>query len=518
LQNHIFNPARLPEPSKQVVFTSGSWYEMGRQYGKQAEHGVKVKTAAGMAAVITKYKTKSHALECLDVYLELLKRKAPSVFELWNGIADGAGLSREDIYLAYMNFSRLDERCSNISAWGQATASGGMICGMNCDEHETVNYFAPVVAAWPEDGYAFISASAFTCNCVMNEKGLVLMASCGVDAREEDLAAVGLPNCLSLMLCAADCETTEEARDKIIREGLGPGSGENIHIADAKGHAVVIEHTASYDAVRHSGDHGEKDYLLATNFFLSPQMKAANLKGDAAKKRDSSQPRYWSEEQMLLSAWGKLDLDAVNKALGCSDFYIDTARMESHMWEPSTREFTSGWNREIWKNSQGSEYQLGAWSPEIHVPFAKCVFSALMDPVNKDFYITNGCRDTLMSVNPNTTGNFMCLHLCNSVVDTVKRASEDAQIQIFLGARDMARSNKKDGERLKHLNGAKAAFLEGVNLMNLAVCEENRLEQLDLFGKSATAFCRAQCYGQLALDESGRIFGNGDCYKKKKTF
>lgn len=147
-----FDPEREPSPVKSVVFLRGSWLEMGKQFAQQAEHAVRVKIAAGIATAIRKYGTKTHALLCMQKYLSVTQKKMPDFIAFLDGTAEMLHMKPQDIYLAYLNYQELDERCSNISVFGSATEDGRLLCGVNCDEAETVNYYAPTVIAYPDNG------------------------------------------------------------------------------------------------------------------------------------------------------------------------------------------------------------------------------------------------------------------------------------------------------------------------------------------------------------------------------
>lgn len=478
--------------TKGLVFVSGSWHQMGVQYGKQAKDAVRIKCASGIANAVEYWRRKGTALEAVQEYQKLLEEKAPQISMLWHGIAEGAGLDFTDIGLAYMDFRKTDMRCSNISAWGQAAAGQKTYCGMNCDEKELVNYYAPTVIAYPDCGYPFISASGFTCNCVFNTQGLVLMASCGQNAMPEDVG-VGLPNCISLILCAVSCKNAEAAKEKILAERLGPGGGENIHIADKGGKAFVIEHTAARDMVRMAGDNGEKDYLLATNHFMIPQMESSNFFGQKHEQWMNSYFRYWSEEQVLVENYGKIDLELLNNALGNRRFFAkDLSVLGKKRWKVPEA-VRSGWN-DLWGGgSQLAARHTGKFSPEIRTANAKCVFSALIYPERLEFYLLNGCRDKTMSMNPWATGVFTKTIMAHSAREVTESVWEEAARRIY----EVSCMNDM-GDSLKE---AKLAYAEGIYWRNLAICEEDCEGDLELWSHSSSAFLKAQQYAFLNIGE-----------------
>lgn len=500
-QNWRFDPMQMPEPTKSVVFVYGTWWEMGYQFATQAEHAVRVKIVAGIAAAIAKYKNKQHALSCMQDYLDATKSGAPEMVELWDGIADALRLDRCDVYLAYLNYNEGDERCSNVCAYGSATKDGRTLFGLNCDEPETVNFYAPMVVAFPKDGYSFISASAFICNCFMNEKGLISAGSCGQWQDKGDQGR-GMPNAIGLFLTAFQCADVNEAKNAVIKNGWGPASGENSHYADIGGHSCVIERTAQRIGIRTAGDFGETDYTVATNTFLTPQMQLSVFTGP--RKWDNCLPRYWSEEQILKENFGVIDPDVINKAMRCRDFYIPK-EWKYTKWETDVQGYQYGWNRQLWKTDPQLAARTVKWSPEIRTVRGKNVFSCVLDPSRREFYITNGCGDPLISMNAHATGNFCKILLDDSPYKMLEHAREYALQQVFWGARDLDVGDVTDYERRSALNRAKEAVFAGTNFQNLALCAQDEEEHWMLCGKAVSQFCKAQCYGQLAQDDPKKL-------------
>lgn len=480
----------MPSLTKEVVFVKGSWYQMGVQYGKQAAEAVEAKIASGMASTLDFYGSRERAGEEIGKYCDLLEERAPQIKRFWEGISAGVNRKFLDIALAYTDLRTAGTRCSNISAWGDAAVDQEVYCGMNCDEKELVNHYAPTVVAFPIDGYPFISASGFTCNCVMNNQGLVLMASCGENALQEDTGA-GLPNCVSLALCAASCKSAEEAKQKIIKEKLGPGGGENIHIVDRRGNAYIIEHTAAREEVRVSGSYGEENYLLATNHFVSNRMQRSNFSGKEHQFWMNSYFRYWSEQQILREHYGQIDLKTLNETLGCQSFFAEDIKLlQEKGWEVP-EQIKPGWNRA----DVDTLWQTGKFSPEICCADGKCVFSSLMIPRKLYFYILDGCRDRILSMKPWATGVFSKIVLADEIRKVTDCIQEEAKERIY-------RISCRNGFT-SSLNDAKLAYMNGSYWKDRAICEEDEEERLHWWSLSASLFLRAQQYAFLDCEEVG---------------
>ena len=101
-------------------------------------------------------------------------------------------------------------------------------------------------------------------------------------------------------------------------------------------------------------------------------------------------------------------------------------------------------------------------------------------------YIINGSSDTLATGNPEATGNYMNLTLCETYEEAVYNAKSNALMQIWLGGRDIDQSSKNIKGRTEYLDTAKKAEIAGENT------------RMQLYAKAAGKFCEAQCYAQLA--------------------
>ena len=84
---------------------------------------------------------------------------------------------------------------------------------------------------------------------------------------------------------------------------------------------------------------------------------------------------------------------------------------------------------------------------------------------------------------------------------------------LFLGARDIDQSNAYGSEREESLDTAKKAFFKGESYTDLARLATDKEEQLAYYGKATSAFCRAQCYAQLAQDDPKAVIRDGADYQ-----
>ncbi len=491
-----------PDPVRNVVILKGSWEDMGRQYAQQMPDVVKRCVSSGLSGLLSEH-TYEEGLKALDEQLAYYEEHAPEVTELFRGLADGAGIDFETVALGMASFNG-SGFCSTMAAWGKATEDGRLLMGANWDTESGDSYFLPAIMAYPDGGKAFIASCGFFGNIVMNSDGVVFTGSSGQSANEEDYG-YGLPVISPMTFLAAKCETAEQAKDLYISD-YAPGCGDNFHVADKNG-SYIVEHTAARDAVRQSGDFGEKDYTIATNDFMCEEMQSSLYSGDDFW--DDNRPRYWTEERVLLDDYGKADLDTFADALGCNSFYIPENWEESG-WHPMFPEskLKTGWNEDVWNLD---EYE-GYWTPENREPSLKTVAKGIADPENMTMYIINGSSDTLATGNPEATGNYMNLTLCETYEEAVYNARHYALMQIWLGGRDIDQSSKNTAQRTEYLDTAKKAEIAGENYSYRAGIAQDENTGMQLYAKAIGKFCEAQCYAQLAQNNPYCIEREGGDY------
>lgn len=503
-----------PPATKQVVIVKGTWEEMGLQFGQQAKDAVQRSVASGYGAAMDKYSSEEAVMKNMDKYIDIIEERAPELIDLWTGMAEGAEIDYDKLLISQISFNPQDEYCSTISMWGDKSATGGTIAGVNSDGSSYNSVYMPAVVAYPEEGNAFIGYSGFVCNGFINEKGLVVMTSQGQESGEGDVG-YALPTRAGGFHVAWSCDTAEQAKDAYIEEDLGPGSGENLHVSDADGNAFVVEHTNDSDEVRTDTDFGSGDYIIATNGFLIEEMWNSLHQGD--EFWDDCLPRYWTEEKIIQDNGKSNTIDTLNDTLGSTSYYVDED-WYSFVWDEGNfvgyKEIENGvWEENVWDIS---DRYTGFWSPENREPGTKCVMRGIMDVDNLNMYVMSGSRDTGISVLPEGTGNFWRLNLAKNENGVLSQAKTYAQKQIYLAARDInyAEAAGEDvTQRNEDLKEAKSLLLKGIAYEDQAGCTNDRNEKLMYKGKAASTYCAAQCYSQKAQDEPTKLIREGENYE-----
>ena len=102
-----------------VCFVSGSPYQMGYQYGQEAKDLIVHNVCVARANALAQFHTWDAVLAAMKASSDIVAAKTPEELQIWQGIADGAGISYDEVRLLNMGF--LGPSCSTIYAWGGAT-------------------------------------------------------------------------------------------------------------------------------------------------------------------------------------------------------------------------------------------------------------------------------------------------------------------------------------------------------------------------------------------------------------
>ena len=182
---------------REFVLT-GSYYEIGRQYGHYCRKEIKLftKTIQIMtalsehpdadffspnyrylpSALLFFFKNRTRYRAQAREFIDNIKRYYPEGLEMLTGIAEGARVNYDD--LLFLNVvAETSFRCTAIAATGSETITGEPILAMNADEHKGTEKYEIMLDLQPDTGYRYKVASmagVLYYNFGMNEKGLTL--------------------------------------------------------------------------------------------------------------------------------------------------------------------------------------------------------------------------------------------------------------------------------------------------------------------------------------------------------
>ena len=469
-----YDPKHYPSSVKPVVVASGEPYDAGFQIGEQIKEDL-ASHAMHLASHILEVRKEDDVLADIEKYNEILKAQSPQLLEMWRGTADGSGLPFEAMHV--INIPNLmtppKHGCSTISTWGSATASGKLLCAVNADGGAfTPTSFSPTMALFLKSGKACLTNGGYASNMAMNISGMVTMASNGGWNGHPDDIGYGTPAVTSTALLSTLADNTEEALD-IVKKMAPIGSAENLHISDINGNACIVEETNRKMVARRSGDHGEKDYILATNHFISEEF--ADSKPADLRRSMNSMSRYRSEEQLIKENHGKITLDILNSIISCRDY------------------FDGEWHKDIW------DEELATYTPEKRTFWNDTYMQCLVDPENRTAYFRQGQSCSTCSPIPGATGKFSKITLKNDPKATVFDTMISTKKMFFAFAQAVETGkNALDDLHRKNLEESKRLIWEGENYRALAAvspADQNRT--MYNLHKAISCFVKAQALLQF---------------------
>jgi hypothetical protein len=493
-----YDTAVLPPDVRPVVFVSGTPYEMGVQYGEQARELIARNAEYLYSQILPKYGTWEAMVQQMAPYEALVVDQAPEIAEMWRGIAAGSGESYETIAMVNLELPLFvmptdaeEPPCSHITAWGRATKDHKLIVGENLDQGFIGNYTV-VLVAFPSEGNSFIMTPPWAGEVgggfQMNNKGLAITGSGGQGAREEDMQ-VGFPAMAAKAHIIWTCDTAEQAKDAYV--ALNPNGAELAQFADASNDVYVVEHTSAASVVRRAGDYGERDYLIATNGFLSEELQGAMYPDPWNGGWYDWLPRYNTYEKLIRDNFGRIGVGSIMAFTGCHDYWDGKA-----------------WHRNVWSTKPAIDSQ-SCWTPEMRDIYYKCLMRAVAVPADLTAYLMQGQTDIRAGTVPQATGEFCKLVLGDGAVAVALQAQDDAQVQIWYAARNLATGRvAATASRDAKLEKAKAVFWKGLNLLAKAgVATDVNVAQAR-YGEAVTCFCKAQCFAEQAqglVSNSGAV-------------
>lgn len=329
------------------ITLSGSFYEMGRQYGSMVK--VKIRLFLFMTRLMAvasegggrdffrpKYRHMLVGLFRMRAYQRRYRKVAeefeaaivrydPATLELIKGIADSVRVDYRDVI--FMNcLLEYSLKCSAFAATGSATREGKPLIAMNADESKAVQPYYMVIHFKPDEGFAF--TAVYMTGTIfpvfgMNEAGLAL-ASLGLFLNNDAIDKIRLPFFLKLSVIHR-CATVEEAKavfDRIPASGMGAAT----YVADAERLLVQEESVlAKSSKIYENGFHYTGNYPMFAG--LEQYVKIDEFDDIVfffAKNRHrrigeflAAQDGVLDEEQFhqMLSDHGSKEDDSVNKSV-----------------------------------------------------------------------------------------------------------------------------------------------------------------------------------------------------------
>ena len=489
-----FDKELLPPAVRPVIVLSGSMHDMGLQYGAQAAPLLARNSAVIASEVLPMWGGNwASVIEQMDKYASLIAAENPGIIDLWKGMAEGSGLDYYDILMINLSLPLLimapqekidgarHSLCSTFSAWGSRTAGGTLHGSANLDQGWNMGTHTVVIVAFPDDGYPFIAAPPWAGELIgsaaINSEGLAMLGSAGQDGGDGDYA-VGIPNMTARLIALLTASTVDEAIDRYLT--VHPSNSENAHFLDPNG-AKLVEYTPAHHAVRTSGEYGEKDYLVATNHFVSGEMQSSLVGGEYNDGWYDAIPRYNTYVKLLDGA-EELDVDGIASVLASHDYWSES----------------EGWNRDVYSLEPAIDPQ-SCWSPEMRGPEWKTLMKSIVVPEERTIYLMNGESDRRMSTLPDATGEYSKLVLKGSVGAIADAAIEDAKLDIWHAGSRLNTAENVSPERDEIFEKARRALWKGFNYRASARLSASVDAWASDMGRALTYFTEAQTFAKMAM-------------------
>ncbi len=179
-----------------VLTVWGTPYEMGKAYGEL----LKDEIVAHLTHITELMVRKSgQSVEALDaVYAQTKPFIAPYFIDEMKGIADGSGMTLQDVIRANMIGEAGEWHCSLFGAWGKATAADGHLYQLRSLDYETeanIQKYPVIVVYVPDEGHPFANITwAGIVGCISGiSKERLAISEIGDDYNKEDDTFAGIP-------------------------------------------------------------------------------------------------------------------------------------------------------------------------------------------------------------------------------------------------------------------------------------------------------------------------------------
>ena len=267
-----------------ILHISGTNYEMGYQHG----YLLRNESRENLRAILndaSKYGfTRQKLLQMWNITKDYIPQEY--IQEL-HGLADGAGISFEEVAAAYMAIISWGAKCFGIAMWGNATKDGKLYFFRSFDlpmdmtdplTGKRMHDNAVLIVRKPENGYASITpsiAGSLHGGGGFNEVGVAIGMH---TSPSHDYTFRGIPAVFRVQQVLDHASNIEQAVRYLVTNRT---AGWTFIVADEKlGYAV--ETTASHyyagtfnDSVESTSPFWEiKDVVRRTNFFIAPELAA----------------------------------------------------------------------------------------------------------------------------------------------------------------------------------------------------------------------------------------------------
>jgi len=503
-EKEFMPPSILP-----VVFLQGSDYEMGYQYGMQAGDYIQINKEEAWASALKRL-TKEEVLKGLTINQYFIRTYTPENIEIMKGMADGcaaAGVDVSYVDIVLLNGTLPDPKtatypkgadkdnlppkkgCSVCSAWGTATKNRRLI-GLDTLDGGGEAYYGVILVVFPETGNNYIcgaQAGEIGDHFLMNNKGFFLGNSGGGGSPRPEDENYGIGWACSLPYIVRFADNAVQARDMIMKWTINVP--ENFFFVDVHGNAFVVEKTSALQAVRESGDFGERDFLYSTNNYLHEKMRLTKEGGFIDGHGGYgvyAAPRCQTFWDMLHNYHGQVDVEFMKMIL----------RFPGN---PPPYPPAEGWNAKICRptNNWVSVLEPALGDTGIaHIctgPAGRVIHSSTNffgNPMRSNYQYIDG------------THTFFQLMLKDNPRAVTEQAKRDAKLGLAKAYKVFMQVTPMDAGYAvckKMHDRANTEYYRGNLALNRASLAEGR-EAIKLFSRAATAYTRCQARAEELVE------------------
>lgn len=289
-----------------LVEARGSHYEVGRQIGQKCQTQIQAALTALKHELVAGV-TWQGMLEQSRLYLDYSRDVYPQYIDELEGIAEGAQVSFEDVFLSMCEelweSAAWRTGCTDLAARGSATADGSTLIAHTNDllpetEH---NLVLIKVQAQNEPQFLAVSPGAVGISAGFNAAGISLT---GNQLDNNDIRP-GVPRLLLVRAILGSTSLGEALEHCLLPQRA---SSYNNVVADNNGEVYSMEGSASdVEAI-----YIENDIIAHTNHYISPSMRRYQANPESLS---SSILRYNRAVRLLRENYGKLTPDLFKKLL-----------------------------------------------------------------------------------------------------------------------------------------------------------------------------------------------------------
>jgi isopenicillin-N N-acyltransferase-like protein len=318
------------------IFTvQGSPYELGKEHGAKCKQRILKNVSDTWDGLLQLLSCKkSDIVDDLQVYSEKIRECHPSFESEMEGVADGAGISYDDIVLLNSQINILYERrganafegllCSSFASWGGGTKDGRLIMGHNDDGSRFTDQFLILLDARPREGYRFvvpIIPGYLGYHTIANESGFCAVGN-GLEngPRAKDIRK-GVPMWTIFRYLGQFVDNVNDGVDFLKK--VDNGISGSFLLGDKKGNAALV-HLAPNSIEVIQPKNSDK-YLAMTNHALVEAIKKDLV---LRNNPSSTHYRYQSLTRAIKHNLGNIDSNAARSIM--STHYDASVGKENH--------------------------------------------------------------------------------------------------------------------------------------------------------------------------------------------